>query len=439
MCKPDSGGKNTASPNGMNDAIPDQCHASEPGAGSGSRRRRLWELPGETHCPVIGVCLPIAALRKLICKALGAQPIADDYEFHVAAVAECARRHPISELLQRELDRRFAPALRHFAQAKTTSALRMMWDGALQDNTAAEALWPTLTHPRCDEALRQKVCRDIHMFQHQAGASARADLQRLAALHEQNLALVRELAALKERHGHDLRQRDAEAVYLDARLAQARGQLTAREAETVQLREQLAALEKAVPSLPARMDLLQRVEQQHQQVQRLERDRDYWQRQAQQLQQLTDRASALATETKYSRAREEQAVPVEPSSGSLRDKAVLCVGGRPATVPTYRQMIECSGGRFLHHDGGAENSAAQLEAGLAAADLVICQTGCVSHGAYWRVKDYCKRTGKQCVFVEKPSSSSLARCLRSLGLVEGGDEKNAHRDATTESRSGPQA
>jgi hypothetical protein len=51
---------------------------------------------------------------------------------------------------------------------------------------------------------------------------------------------------------------------------------------------------------------------------------------------------------------------------------------------------------------------------LAAADLVICQTGCISHDAYWRVKDHCKRHHKRCVFVDKPSASSLRRALVSL-------------------------
>ena len=80
-------------------------------------------------------------------------------------------------------------------------------------------------------------------------------------------------------------------------------------------------------------------------------------------------------------------------------------------VPVYRRLVENRGGRFLHHDGGEENGANQLEATLAAADLVICQTGCVSHNAYWRVKDHCKRTGKRCVFVETPSAASLQRAL----------------------------
>jgi hypothetical protein len=43
--------------------------------------------------------------------------------------------------------------------------------------------------------------------------------------------------------------------------------------------------------------------------------------------------------------------------------------------------------------------------------LVICQTGCISHDAYWRVKDHCKRTGKPCVFVENPGTASLRRAL----------------------------
>jgi hypothetical protein len=40
--------------------------------------------------------------------------------------------------------------------------------------------------------------------------------------------------------------------------------------------------------------------------------------------------------------------------------------------------------------------------------------GLRSHGAYWRVKDHCKRTGERCVFVESPSGASLKRALLTL-------------------------
>jgi len=98
----------------------------------------------------------------------------------------------------------------------------------------------------------------------------------------------------------------------------------------------------------------------------------------------------------------------------LVDRSVLCVGGRAASLPVYRRLVEGVGGRFLHHDGGEEDNAGRLDTTLAAADLVICQTGCISHNAYWRVKDHCKRTGKRCVFVENPSSASLRRALADL-------------------------
>lgn len=40
---------------------------------------------------------------------------------------------------------------------------------------------------------------------------------------------------------------------------------------------------------------------------------------------------------------------------------------------------------------------------------MICQTGCASHGAFWRVEDHCKRTGKTCVLVEQPGALRIVR------------------------------
>lgn len=112
--------------------------------------------------------------------------------------------------------------------------------------------------------------------------------------------------------------------------------------------------------------------------------------------------------------RQSDAVKEVPITFHLREKTVLCVGGRNGNVANYRDVIERAGGHFAHHDGGLEDNQGALDSVLAAADLVICQTGCISHNAYWRVKDFCKRTGKQCVFVENPSTSSLTRSLQQI-------------------------
>jgi len=59
-----------------------------------------------------------------------------------------------------------------------------------------------------------------------------------------------------------------------------------------------------------------------------------------------------------------------------------------------------------------------LEASLVAADLVICQAGCVSHDAYWRVQDHCRRTGKQCVLVDQPLALHLVRSQEALAETD---------------------
>jgi len=97
----------------------------------------------------------------------------------------------------------------------------------------------------------------------------------------------------------------------------------------------------------------------------------------------------------------------------LDGKCVLCVGGRTGAVDAYRQLIETRGGRFLHHDGGLEESLHRIDSALAAADLVICQAGCISHNAYWRVKEQCKRSGKRCIYIKSAGISGLSRLIDS--------------------------
>lgn len=50
----------------------------------------------------------------------------------------------------------------------------------------------------------------------------------------------------------------------------------------------------------------------------------------------------------------------------------------------------------------------------AAADLVICQTGCISHHDYWRVQDHCRRTGKACLLVDQSLAAMQAEVLASV-------------------------
>jgi hypothetical protein len=377
-----------------------------------SRRRRLWELPSHAFCPVVGVCLPIQALRRLATKVLGGQPVADDYELHCGVITECRQRTPMAEAVQRELDRRNALQLRAAWTNKTTEALASWWQAKVAGSDVAGALWATLSHPRCDAQLQDRVLSDIHMLQHQVGSANRVSIQRLNELADENAVLTRELATVQRRSTHTAADQHRKIQQLESEMVQLRVRLIRRDTELAAQAEELQALEAAVPGLKERASLARSLERQAARIHELERE-------LLRRQQANERAEARAEAAERSlrdlRDQREAATQAAAAEAPrLDDRAVLCVGGRPANVPVYRELVERVGGRFLHHDGGEEDKVGQLDATLESADLVICQTGCISHDAYWRVKEHCKRTGKRCVFVEKPSRAGLQRALSAL-------------------------
>ncbi|MBI5271121.1 MAG: DUF2325 domain-containing protein [Burkholderiales bacterium] len=387
-----------------------------PDTSRGSRRRRVWELSRHAHCPVVGVCLPIGVVRKLVDKVLGGQAQASDYELHCGVNTECRERGPIAEAVQKELDRRYAAALRQTQRLKTTVALADWWAAQRHGRDVPGALWATLSHPRCDAILEEQVLADIHMLQHQNGAADRADLVRLESLLKENEVLARELGAAQQRCVQQAADHARRLEASQSQLVRARADLIGRDTLIAGLQDELRALEAAVPGLRSRDELTRQVAHQIERIQDLERallrtrhelERERH-RAGEALAALHAASTACPAVDPADAPSRDEPTPAPPPLG---DRAVLCVGGRAASLSAYRRVIEDVGGRFLHHDGGEEDKVARLDDTLQAADLVICQTGCISHNAYWRVKDHCKRTGKRCLFVENPSQASLKRAL----------------------------
>jgi hypothetical protein len=375
-----------------------------------SRRRRLWELGTACHCPLIGVGFPLGVLRKLVDKAVaagrgGGKVLADDYEIHVGAVSECGTRNRLSETLQKELERRYATVLLHFRSARSSEQVALLWRAAVAGGDVAGAFWAGLTHPRCTPELEEQMCRDLHMVQHQAGACARADIGKFNAALAENAQLVREQDKSRQRINTLLAEKAADAERHAAQLMQLRAQVVSKDSMIESLRAELAQLKASIPGLKARNRMAARLEQMEQ------RERALRNQIAELRLELAAAKAAEPLPASVPATAREVIEHVMVMAPRLNQQAVLCVGGRSGNVATYRELIEREGARFAHHDGGLEDNANRLDASLAAADLVICQTGCISHSAYWRVKDYCKRTGKRCVFIDNPSISSLARGL----------------------------
>ncbi|UGQ45045.1 DUF2325 domain-containing protein [Massilia endophytica] len=378
--------------------------------GASPRRRRLWDLGHACHCPLIGTGLPLGALRKLVGKVTGGTVMADDYEVHVGVVSECGTRNRLSEAVQKELDRRYAPVLLRFRQARSSEQLAQLWQAAVAGGAEVPgAFWAALTHVRCTAALEEKMCRDLHMIQHQAGACARADIHRFHAVLDEKAQLEQEMARLRQRSAAMQLERREEQERHAAQAMQLRAQLVGRDSMIDSLRQELEHLRASIPGLASRERLQQQL------ALSLDREHGLRQQVAELKRELADAAAAARAAESIASAESSEPPPAAaPLLPQLAERSVLCVGGRNGSVAGYRMLVERSGAQFAHHDGGLEDNAGRLESSLAAADLVICQTGCISHSAYWRVKDFCKRTGKRCVFVDNPSLSSLQRGLEEL-------------------------
>ncbi|WP_447577857.1 DUF2325 domain-containing protein [Achromobacter kerstersii] len=220
--------------------------------------------------------------------------------------------------------------------------------------------------------------------------------------------LQREHAALLAAYGHAqahcsqlLSAQAARIVHLEAETMRLRAALIVRDTALVWSRADRAALEASIPGLPKRVALSRRVAQLVERVQTLMRERLAWQ---DWISQARVKPTTTLADTPAARASGATVAAV-----ALREKSVLCVGEDAMALMLTRKVVEMAGGRYLGHSGGDDLDGATLEASLVQADLVICQTGCVSHGAYWRVKDHCTRTGKQCVLVDKPEALNALR------------------------------
>jgi hypothetical protein len=369
-----------------------------------SRRTRIWELTASFHCPVIGVCMPLGVLRKLVLKCIDGKVSLDDFDIHGRAVRECKTRNPLSEAIQRSLDERYESVIRTFKGAKTASALSALWQAALASGDLSGALWAALSHPRCDEAIATQIYRDIHMAQHQAGAHARVDQVRLTTLNDENGLLTRELGRIQQRMTQWVADKTRELQVLQDALNQAAVERAAREAVIESMQRQLEQYRETDSARIERIELQQQLAAALREQRRLRRELflstsgSEWfgksrapvslvgtQHVGAQLVAAplvgtplvgTQPADPVNTLTTLS----EVAVAAEPAteavSNSLEHKLVLCVGGRIGNLPKYRQTIERLGAQFH--------------------------------------LDHCKRTGKQCVFVENPSASALAQRLEAL-------------------------
>lgn len=247
--------------------------------------------------------------------------------------------------------------------------------------------------------------------------SSQSGAQRRWSLHMNTTAfehLLSEHRALLAHYGRaqlrctdllNLQAREIER--LQALAMRLRARAIVRETELAFAREDGKALAASVPGLPRRKALARQVEGLATRMQLLAREVLHWQWRA-----AGRGGMAMPGPSSVSAG---VAVTDQPS------RSVLCIARSDAGGWITQRMVDGPQGLVPDAPAPLQTSAAvnalalecddpeALEASLIAADLVICQTGCLGHNDYWRVQDHCKRTGKACVMVDPPQVVHLMR------------------------------
>lgn len=413
------------------------------------RRKKLWQLAPETYCTIIGSCFEHTKLRRFISKYIPDQyrksgktgksahvvrtpsgktvTELDDYELHVDACWLARRKNTLSIAMHKELDARYEQSIASTRAIDTPDELITVWRAALQRGEIAPYIWAVMTHPVGNAHTTDIVCRDIHMLQHVAlhhfedNHNQKVDM--VDALAEENEVLARNLAEAQRRNTRNTQKNTKALEKLRQELTVLRGQMLQKDSLIVYLEEDADKLRQGIDSSnvvqkkldkslmreKALEDKLNHTRDQLKEAESKIKKLEFALSNQQLLedathQQTTSAEAALSATTTTSQT-------LDSESPYFQTEKVLCVGGKNRKVPEYKKVIEQHGATFTHHDGGLEHNQSMLDAALAATDVVICQAGCISHNAYWRVKDYCKRTGKPCIYVDNPSTSSLTKAL----------------------------
>jgi hypothetical protein len=376
------------------------------------RRSRIWELAETLHCSIIGTCLSNAELRHALAR-LGVNGIeaADDHELHVVGVTLAGRRDAGAKLLQRALDRRHAIAIKQYAKARDEDALRQLWDASMRSGDIPGAYWALLSHAAATEAIVKKAFQDVHMLSHLVGAANRADIRRLRQLEEEKGALTEKLYRQQQQLRDGFTSRDETIRQLNKLLADhhSAGEPAANPADCREedgARRVIADLNRKLGQETTRRERLE---------QRLNAMSDGMRTLEASFQAVQGERDALRREIESLEGH--IAGLLQPATGDgeaaldLSNRTILYVGGRPNQIPQLKALVERTGARFLHHDGGIEHSSSLLPGLISRADVLLFPIDCISHDAVATLKRLCRQLEKPYLPLRAASLATLASSL----------------------------
>lgn len=369
-----------------------------------TRRTKIWELNASLHCSIIGTCLSTADLRQVLGKLnVATAQTLSDHDLHKHGVSLAAQRDGSAKLLQKALDRKHQRAVGQFDRAKNDADLGALWDEAVQRGEIPGAYWALLSHPLSSEALVKRAFGEVHMLSHLVGTANRADIRRLSALEAENAELQDKIRRQQEQIHALTQARDAKISDLNTLLSRALAERGTAPVESATV-DVTATLERRLSSETSHR---QRVEE------RLRAADEKVQQERTRREKAEQQATLLQEELMIVEAAlDEAAVADMPEETALQDQAVLYVGGQSGHVAGLRDVAARFAARLLHHDGGVEDSGAQLAGLISQAEMVFFPVDFISHDAMQAVKRLSRQAGKPYIPLRSAGLTSFLVALR---------------------------
>lgn len=376
-------------------AVARQGH-QEP-ASAARLRTRLVDLDHALHCSVIGTCLTMGDLRKLVPRYVPMdRHTASDLEIHHEAVQLAVDGGEGCKAIEKALDTRHALAIKRFHAARDADAVLALWADALKSGDVPPAYWALMSHPYSTIEVRQIAFGEVHMLSHLVGAANRADIRRLVALEQANAALHDQVENQHARIDDMSREHAAALRDAHAQIARLTFQVTAQAAhlgtdaqtEVATLRETLSERDQQLALRTQRVEAAERRVEAFREEAKIASDR-------------LDAALALLKVVEAEADAVERAMlNGEPETatrraelGGLAGKRIVYVGGRPGSNAVIRSLVHAAGGEIVLHDGGIEDRKGLLASALVHADVAVFPVDCIDHDSMNTIKRVCERNG----------------------------------------------
>ncbi|CAG35062.1 DUF2325 domain-containing protein [Desulfotalea psychrophila] len=378
---------------------------------TGGKGRNLWDVPDGYQCAIIGTCITQPELVKINKKReVRGGEFVSPFELHTRFVRFAHYQCVASVAMQKLLNLKYQRYIISFHRLRESEDLCRLWQKSLEAGEVAGAFWAVCSHPHIPGAVLSECYGDVHMMSHDSVSELLRIKKKLASSLQKQKNVDAQLVHRQFLHEKRVRKEKQEVIALKAELKK---------------REKKGSSASSAGGFPpAVKGVLERENEEHLlYIAKLEKHNGQLQKNAMRLEQEISQQrqenillekSVQASLFDLGCARCGRAHTESCPGKDLCGKLVLYVGGMHKMVPHYRALVEKSGGSFLHHDGGKEESKSRLPLMLAQADAVMCPVDCVSHDACLTVKKICKQCQKPYVMMRSSGLSSLAMGLGRL-------------------------